>query len=149
MRVISLLFLFATLPGCLSYDSGSSDDDIASDNNIITDNSITSDSQEQLENSPCESVLWKPVSEKDGNLVLVFDPQFTIPFNSVEVVHVEESEEKVEEETEFCEFSAFDDSGRQVWRCSRPGAEYTGDYCIEYGTEKCSGSVEDPADRND
>ena len=144
------LLLFCLLfSGCLRYDSGASDNDIASNNNVITDNSVTSDSEEVLEGDPCELVIWKPVSESDGNLALIFDAIFTIQFNSVQVIRVSVEGDIVSEDPEYLAFSSYDENGRQVWRGMEPGEEYTGVFQVEYGTEFCQGEVKDPAERSE
>lgn len=152
LKAAACLALAVNLCSCLaSYDSGSDqeDNDIASDNVVITDNSV-SDSEELLEDSPCDSLIWKPESEKDGNLALIFDAMFTTPFNALEVRReVMEEDAETEFETEFCALSSFDENGRQVWRCSMPGEAYTGEFRVEFGTESCEGEVANPAERSE
>lgn len=157
LKAAACLALAVNLCSCLaSYDSGSreEDNDVASDNVVITDNSVT-DGEELLEASPCDRPLWKPISEKDGNLAMVFPVEFSIPFSSIQVtraVEVEDEAEevaRVEEETEFLTFSSFSEEGEQTWRGLAPGSEYTGSYVIDYSGESCSGEVQDPNIRTD
>ncbi len=151
LPLATCLLLVATLCSCLAYDSGSDteDNDIASNNNIITDNSVQSDSEEVLEGDPCELVIWKPESEKDGNLALIFDAVFTIQFDSVQAVQLNQEGEIVSEDPEFLTFSSYDENGRQIWRGMKPGADYTGVFQVEYGTEFCQGEVKDPEERSE
>jgi hypothetical protein len=105
---------------------------------------VESDADELLEASPCESLLWKPISESDGNLAILSDFGDVRQWSSVTVYDATEGE------VEFCRFSGLTpEADRQIWRCSQPGEFYTGEFDIEFSGEKCSGQVEDPSARND
>lgn len=105
---------------------------------------VESDSEELLEASPCDALLWKPVSESDGNLAILSDFGDVRQWSSVAVYDATAGD------VEFCEFSGLTpEADRQIWRCSQPGEFYTGEFDIEFSGEKCSGAVEDPAERND
>ena len=56
--------------------------------------------------------LWKPISESNGNLVVLFPKEFTETFQSVTV------------NGESGNFSGFANGDRQHWRFSLPGGDY-------------------------
>lgn len=144
---LGLCLLGTSLSSCVSYDSGASDNDIGSDNNVITDNSIVTSSDSAIaQGTPCDEFIWKPESESDGHLALIFGSGFPVTFDSVSV---ERKVPEMEPEQEFLEFSSTDENGRQVWRGDKPGGEYTGSFLVEYGTESCLGEVEKPGERTE
>lgn len=122
------------------------------------------DCSETLTNDGPEGFLWKPVSESDGNLALLFPEEFEREFLSVRVELAQEEEEEEEEpsddsaarevgETEEC-VCAFTDcrfeDGRLLYRCPQPGSAYTGRVFADNRTEECVWEIEgDPSERND
>lgn len=144
---LAILFSFAS---CLSYDSSSSDDDIASDNVFVLDNSVQTGADSKGEQSACEGILWKPESQKDGKLVILSRPGDVLQWSSicVKVLPID-GEPPVVEFGEYTGTEVFSKGTSQVWRFSMPGSAYDGRYEIEVDGERCEGIVADPADRND
>lgn len=168
MKVLSSLIVLALLSGCVdaSKDSNSSESSESTEisgnaqvNQPVTttvagggaqvdasnrpENAAPSDSVEQLDKGPCEGI-WKGESESDGALAYIGPKGDIIQWSSFAVAAVTEEGE----ETEYCEYAGLTPEGtQQVWRCSKPGAEYTGSFTIEFDGESCSGSVEEPGAR--
>lgn len=88
--------------------------------------------------------LWKPVSEGDGKLVILFAANFTEVFNSVCVVVAATN-------TEECgSFIDFTNGERQTWRYNLAGSEYTGLIKIEEASGLvCEVTISTPAERVD
>jgi len=96
--------------------------------------------------------LWKAESDLDGNLVILFPSAFITPFISV-CVNDKDSL------NECGVFSGFDDDAtsddsfvsqagdtfvrRQVWRFTRPGADYIGVIKVDHTNEQCIWFVND------
>ncbi len=123
------------------------------------------DCSETLTNDGPGGFLWKPVSESDGNLAILFPEEFSREFLAVYVELAEEEEEVVEEEEEApaeevtkergtlveCRLneSRFED-GRLIYRCPQPGGAYTGRVFADNRDEECVWEISgDPAERND
>lgn len=155
-----LLFLVLALLLCACGDDG--DDGEAVDINaqatnggvvnlnVGNGNSIETDLDEENESdqlgSPCLlGILWKPVSQKDGKLVILSAVGDILFWSSVAVVRAEDSG------IEYCEnFGLIEpDKNRQVWRCSLPGEFYTGEVEIEFSNGVCATLISDPAVRED
>lgn len=83
--------------------------------------------------------LWKPASDKDGNLVILFPARFDKQFIAV---YVEDLEGGVEEGS----FAGFTNPDRQTWRFSRNGAEYTGVVRADLIVEECEWRVPEPSE---
>lgn len=150
MRKSALILILLTSCG-VNYDSGgNSSSDGDNRENIAIDNSVTSsDSQAAIDRNPCDTVLWKPVSESDGALVFVGAEGDLLTWDSVAVFTL--ATEESESEKEFCEYSGLLEPKaiQQVWRCSLPGEFYTGEFEIEFDGEVCKGEVEVAGERND
>lgn len=145
----SYLLLVALLSSCTGYDSSSnkSETNVGNQNTTVVDNSVSGEGDGAFLGSPCEGALWKPVSEADGNLVIVSSPGDVVPWSSVAVFEVLE---EGGEEVEFCENAGLLPEGdRQAWRCSKPGEFYTGEFIIEADGESCTAIVRNPDERND
>ena len=83
--------------------------------------------------------LWKPVSESNGNLVVLFPKDFTETFQSVTV------------NGESGNFSGFANGDRQHWRFSKSGAEYEAPAivkAISMGGE-CEWVIPNPSERTE
>jgi hypothetical protein len=151
MRVLLALCL-ALFTSCgVDYNSGrNSSGNGDNRDNIAIDNSVTgvADAKPTTRN-PCEGVLWKPVSQSDGALVFVGEEGDLLTWDSVAVftAPTEESESQIE----FCEYAGLLEPKaiQQVWRCSLPGENYTGEFEIEFDGEVCEGEVKEPGERND
>ena len=123
MRIVLCSLLVAALSSCTGYDSSSSSSEtiVGSQNTTVVDNSVSGAAEDAFLGSPCEGALWKPISESDGNLVIVSAPGDVVPWSSVQVFQVNESGSTT---AEFCENAGLLPEGdRQAWRCSRPGGE--------------------------
>lgn len=118
IRLILCFLLVSSFLGCLSYDSGSSDDDIASDNNTNIDNSVSGDGSSGSLNRCAEEFVWKPECS-DGNLCILF-PSICPNFEKVCVFPVAQEESSGEEDssdegdTVDPNCDGVDDNGNQV-----------------------------------
>ena len=94
--------------------------------------------------------LWKPVSEKDGNLVILFPAAFDELFSQVCVFLAEVLED---EEPQECgtlnDGEPFSNGERQTWRFSRPGSSYTGRVVATDIDQECVWVVPNPDTRQD
>ena len=147
----ALLFIVAllVLVGCgIDVGNSSSEDQ---DNDIITidnsDNSNNGDSSDRL----CKGTqridgpggfLWKPSSESDENLVVLFPKEFVDDFLSV----IAELPDGTFEEGVL---SGDTNGDRQTWRFSMPGGEYTGRLLVDDSGQECEWVVDDPSERQD
>ena len=165
------LFVISCLNACKGIEVTDSSSKENSDNTSITDidNSVNgANASENGNDIECKGnqfeegsgFLWKPVSEGDGNLVILFPEDFARPFLSVavELAPEEEEEAPAEEaavsketlEKEFGEFDGYFEDGRQVWRFSKPGSAYTGKVIADDRSQECIWEIEgDPSERND
>lgn len=164
--LVTMIALAATV-GCLGYDSAKSSTNTNSNNDSSgQDNSNNNDNSHDNNNSngnddgtggsgvnaDCSSgpltasefpFIWKPISESDGNLVIVFDEtKYPVQFISVKV--------GIAGSTELEEGRPIRlDDGRQGWRFSKPGSAYSGRIFIEDEGQECEGIVADPANRDE
>ena len=167
---ITLAFLIGVLLPTVACDgvSGFNDtdgsgntDNSTNDSNDVIDNSIDvlesdedSDGADDNdgENPDCHETtngvdgaggfLWKPISEADGNLVILFPPEFDVKFFKVLVFDLEGSIEQGE-------FTGFTNGDRQTWRFSSPGGVYTGRVVVDAINQECIWFVESPEERQD
>ena len=86
--------------------------------------------------------LWKPISDNDGHLVILFPPEFERTFNRVYVVNAIGLAEDLR-------FTGFANGNRQHWRASMSGDHYTGRVIAESSTGTCFWEVSNPSIRND
>lgn len=179
MKRTALIFLIlcflSACSGPLVGGDSTQDNDVNSDNTTQTttinesfnDNSQGGDGsssaaecQDGFTNDGPNGFLWKPISEGDGNLVLLFPVNFQVPFEEViletiaERAEVGEDEEGPGEVLETGEESGvFDgrfEDGRLIYRFSMPGSEYTGSGVVFSDDGECDIEIEDdPAERND
>lgn len=159
LYTLATLLTITALHGCgndINNTTGSNNPIDNSDNsNQNNDNSVnTSDEEDPASDdatdlyTPCispnsildDSFLWKPVSESDGNLVILFDSKYGIRFDKVTVTLQSGL-------TEELTFSAFANGGRQHWRGTSPGIDYTGEIVVTQKTNICSAVVLTPGER--
>lgn len=171
-QALLILCVISFLNACkgVEYSSSSSEQNQDSNNTTITDidNSVNgNDASENGNDIDCEGnqfnkepkgFLWKPVSEGDGNLVILFPAEFRRPFLSVTVERVTETSEEsesgtttvVETELESGEFDGFFEDGRQVWRFAAPGGSYTGKVIVDDRSQECVWTIPgEPSERNE
>jgi hypothetical protein len=136
------------------------DTDIGNDNRV--DNSVrwepreNTDSQDddQLGKNPdCSAgingadgsggFLWKPVSESDGALVVLFPAAYDVEFERVEAELAGGSS------VEAGEFAGFTNGNRQTWRFNEEGKEYSGMLFVYDEAQDCTWQVSTPAQRVD
>ena len=88
--------------------------------------------------------LYKPVSDSDGKLVVLFPSEFTEKFQSVKIVDAGGL-------TEFGKFSSFGNGNRQHWRFSKAGSEYVAPLRIvaESLGGECTWRINDSSIRQD
>ena len=149
--MIKYLVILVLLSGCLN--TGDKKDENVNSHNVNSqnDNSDNSGGDASDGDSPfCVGTysndgpggfLWKPVSETDGNLAILFPEEYK-KFLSVRVTNATTGE------IEDLVYSS-SDGGRQVWRASEPGEAYSGQVISDNGTSECTWVVSDPAIRND
>lgn len=87
--------------------------------------------------------LWKPFSDSDGRLVILFPAKYNAEFSSVAVVNASIGT------IEQCRFAGFANGNRQHWRCPRSGDAYTGRVVAESVNGSCLWQVSNPAIRQD
>lgn len=136
-----LLISFLFLAACGGLDVGNSSKNSEDDNSTNINDSFNELESSEKEKCP-EAVLWKPISESDGNLVLLFPASFKKAFEAVFVYDLEGL-------VESGEFAGFTNGARQTWRFSKPGSEYDGEIEIETGEETCELSVKEPGERSE
>lgn len=149
-----LLSLLLLIPAC---DFSAVNKELSSQDNDITniDNSINnSDESEPTfgSNPQCSQgtnsidgpggFLWKPESEGDGKLVLLFPTEFITQFLNVLM-------ERVEGTFENATFTGFSNGARQTWRGQSTGIAYTGRVVVDAGNQECEWVVPDPTVRQD
>lgn len=87
--------------------------------------------------------LLKPISDSDGNVVILLGYEFTTPFESVSL-------ERLDGTFEECRFTTNEDNGnRQHWRCSMPGSAYTGLIIAKEPGNICTWDVPNPSERTE
>lgn len=165
-KTIIASFLVISLSGC-GMDVGNSDNDnfeIGNDNRV--DNSVRYGGEEDSEakgvggrdardgiNPDCSAgvisgsdgalgFLWKPISESDGRLVVLFPESYDVRFESVEA-------EVVGGGLESGEFGGFTNGSRQTWRFDQEGGAYTGLLKVQDEAQDCLWEVETPGQRVD
>jgi len=153
-QFISDAIFALAMTGCLTLGAimlvGCGGVDIANKsggNSIVTDTDITyiTNTSELADdksgvNPSCvgafgDGFLWKPESDSDGSLVILFPSKYTVKFESVAV----DGEEGA--------FSAFANGDRQHWRFSKSGGEYTGSVVITDQGKSCEFVVINPSER--
>lgn len=147
--MLRLLFACLLFAGCdLSLGSSHSGDQ---DNDAVT--SINTEVNEETlgENPLCLGIktldgpggfLWKPLSESDGNLVILFPSEFVTKF-------LEVLAETLEGEFERGSFAGYGNPDRQTWRFTQPGDAYTGIVIVDTGMGECQWVVPTPSERQD
>jgi hypothetical protein len=147
MRVLLIVLLMFVGCGVDIGNSSSQDED----NDITTidnsDNSQGGDANGRL----CKGVqsidgtggfLWKPASDTDGKLVVLFPEEFVDEFLSV-------SAELPDGGIEEGVYAGKTNGDRQTWKFSKPGGEYAGRLIVDAGTQECEWIVDDPSERQD
>lgn len=160
-----LMFFLFTGCGVDSFnESSESTDNSTNDSNNVIDNSVDileddedSDDVDGGEDSDGENpdcsvgtngvdgaggFLWKPISEGDGNLVILFPAEFDVPFRDVFVF-------ATGGDIESGNFVGFSNGNRQTWRFDFPGSAYTGQVTVDDIGQECDWFVESPGERQD
>ena len=148
LRLAGLLLLLASCAGEGSFDFSRTDTSTITINrepnegNPSPDDSVNGSGS----NPECltvqdinEGFLWKPESDSNGNLVVLFPKNFTEKFQSVSV------------NGELGVFAAFANGNRQHWRFSKPGSNYEATAmvkAISMGGE-CEWVIPNPAERTE
>lgn len=116
MALIGLATVICGLVGCdmAAGNKSTSDSNNDNSNNIITTGSASDDKEDCPKGS---EIRYKPISESDGNLVVLFPVGYV--FQEVCVEDLEENLECVYEYT-------ITNGGRATYRFSKPGEQYTG-----------------------
>lgn len=139
----ALVLATALIYGCGGVDIANK----SGGNSIVTDTDITYTTitseladENSGENPSCigafgDGFLWKPESDSDGSLVILFPSKYVNKFESVAV------------DGEEGEFSAFANGDRQHWRFSKSGGEYTGSVVITDQGKSCEFVVINPSER--
>lgn len=83
--------------------------------------------------------IWKPISESDRKLVIVFDKKYEFPFLFVSVFNLDGT-------SEDGKFFKLDD-GRLGYRFDKPGSEYTGQVLVKDTGQECNAIVANPSER--
>lgn len=155
--IIAALFAFF-INACgnsLDYQGNSSNDD-NSVNDSYNDNSVNGSASPRPSGIPgvnplctevmgvdgAEGFLFKPVSESDGNLVVLFPKEFTKPFLKVEITTLLGV---VEEGV----FSSVGNGDRMHYRFSMPGSFYQGRIVAFDDNQECVWEVTDTSVRQD
>ena len=132
----TLLTLFLLLSACKGIDIDESSVNSSTNDSNNTDNSDNSIDNSQTisggsgslpgfgNNPSCSGVfgtgfLWKPISESEGSLVVLFPPEYGETFQSVSVTDLLGN-------VEVGRFSGRTNPNRQTWRFNLPGDAYTG-----------------------
>jgi hypothetical protein len=124
-------FLIGLLSGC-----GNQIGDSASDDDVST-NVVTTITSAETNTEKCsEGMLWKPVSESDGKLAILFDSGF---------VYEEVCVEDLEGEFDCDDSADFTNGGRATYRFPKEGAEYSG----VITADDCEWMVKDPSERTE
>ena len=89
-----------------------------------------------------DGFLWKPVSESDGNLVVLFPREFEAVFLEVQVF-------TSGGQSESGRFTGFANGNRQHWRFSMPGSSYDGTVVATSLNGECVWTVSNPSGRQD
>jgi len=131
-----LLALLLFLSACEASVGSSSKTDSENDNSVNTTITTISSGEGNAVGECAKSFLWKPVSESDGNLVVLFPKGFT---------YFDVTAQDLEGNFEPGVLSGYTNGARQTWRFSRPGEEYTG----ELIADECDWTVEDPSKRTE
>jgi hypothetical protein len=165
---VLILISFLFFQACKIAEISSSDSSTNESNNVDnSDNSIRIEPNESqpTPNSPSTSdqnnpscatnantidgpggFLWKPNSESDNNLVVLFAASYDLQFQSVEALRVDGG-------IDAGTFSGFANGGRQHFRFPSPGSAYTGQLTVANPQgdtlEECTWIVSNPEVRND
>lgn len=135
MKQLISLFVLCGLVGCGNQiGDTASNDDIST--NIITTISSGSDNAEACP----DSFLWKPISESDGNLAVLFPTGYF--FQEVFAQWVDEDGNDREDKGEDVGLT---NGGRQTFRFPKEGGEYTGILTAD----DCTFEVVDPSERTE
>lgn len=146
MRLL-LLILFSSLLWACDLNVGGSQDGDSEDTTIISNDTSESGSGNLGDNPRCPAVgsldgaggfLWKPESEKDGNLVILFPKEYVTPFLTVLAF-------KENGTADSGAFTGFTNDDRQTWRFPLRGSEYTGRVLVDAGDQECEWFVPDPS----
>lgn len=86
--------------------------------------------------------LWKPCSEGDCTIVILFDPVFDVPFERVVLTRLDGTKEELR-------YAQFGNGGRQHWRGDLNGSQYNGEIEIFDEAQECSAFVSTPDQRVD
>lgn len=161
MRYVIFVILLFLLSACKIANSSDENSSLNDSNNII-DNSINIEEPNEFpgmdssdggdsDNPFCDGIntpdgpgnfLWKPVSESDGNLVILFPSSFNNRFLSVLAF-------KPDGTAESGSFTGFTNGSRQTWRFDSPGEAYSGRILVDDHNQECIWEVPNPAGRND
>lgn len=129
--------LFCLIAGALLSGCGNQIGDSESDDDVSTNIITTITSSEQNEEKLCaDSFLWKPVSESDGKLAILFDSGF---------VYEEVCVEDLEGEFDCDDSADSTNGGRATYRFPKEGAEYSGVVVAD----DCEWMIEDPSKRTE
>lgn len=140
LLVVSFIFIFSGCFGSYENNSSSSEQNESSKNNI--DNSIHGSEKTDV---VCEGLIWKPFSDKDGNLVVLsLEGDVLNQWEDVSVFFKD-----VDGDTEeLLVFSGLGEKGnQQVWRGKSPGSEYTGVVNVYVEGKTCTYTVNNPSVR--
>ena len=130
MRVAILIFLFAFVVSCGDDIYYPTPEPTPEPTPIVTQTPTPKPTPTPEGNPVCSQVygtdggggfLWKPVSESNKNLVILFPGRFQKKFDSVTITRKDGTEEKLV----FSKFSNPDPAGlRQTWRAKLSGSAY-------------------------
>lgn len=145
-KILLIIFLF--LVACGDGNFNISDENQNSSVNTNISNITFSDYESRQGEDVCfsgllgDGFLWKPESESDGNLVVLFPREFQDPFLAVIA-------ETIEGESELGRLVGFTNGERQTWRFSQSGINYTGELIVNTNAESCNIAIENSGERNE
>lgn len=159
---LCLIVLTGIVASC-GNDVFNKDSSGSNNDNSINDNSIDNSVDDHSNSTPVPSVrpspipginplctgtgalsssgfIYKPVSDSDGKIVVLFPSEFTVKFESVSAVSTGAEEIPGV-------FTGFSNPDKQTWRFPLSAVDFSGILLIINGAEKCTLEVPDPAVR--
>jgi len=132
MKLYRLFFLICLtiglLSGCDSLDWDELVESISGSSSEESSSTSTSTSSSTATNIKSSGIVWKPVAESDGKLVVLTPSSFG---KSTAIIYSKDKKEKVE----TGRYIGNTNGNRATYRFNKPGKEYTSP-CLLYVKEK-------------
>ena len=109
---------------------------------IMTTGNPDCDSSEVMGLDGDGDFLWKPASDFDGKLVVLFPAEYQTKFKEVYVTRLDGT-------VEFLYFTGYANANRQHWRGLLSGDNYTGNITASSMVGQCVWNVPNPSERQD